>query len=99
MEPIDTAVDQTFARGAQLLQSGPRALTVRLDARRARLVVELAGDVELAIPVRLLGFPAGADLAGVRVEGGGFDLYFPGIDEGTYIPDLVRLAVELPRAA
>lgn len=99
MEPIDTAVDRAFARGAQLRQSEPRALTVRLDARRARLVVELAGDVELAIPVRLLGFPIGADLAGVRVEGGGFDLYFPAIDEGTYVPDLVRLAVELPRAA
>lgn len=99
MEPIEAAMDRAFVRGGQLQQSEPRAVAVRLDALRARLVVELVGDVEMAIPVRLLGFPDGTDLTGVRVEGGGFDLYFPAIDEGSYVPDLVRLAVALPRAA
>ena len=62
-------------------------------------MLDLVGDVEVAIPVRLLGFPAAADLSGVRVEGSGFDLYFPAIDEDAYVPDLIRLAIEVPRAA
>ena len=99
MEPTDEAMARAFARGGQLRQSEPQALDVHLDAVRCRLVLDLVGDVEVAIPVRFLGFPAGADLSGVRVEGGGFDLYFPAIDEGAYVPDLIRSAIEVPRAA
>ena len=82
-------IDETIAR----------ASSVRFDATRNRLVLELVGDVELTIPARALGFPTDADLSGVRVEGGGFDLYLPAIDEGAFVPDLMRAAIEHRLAA
>jgi len=70
---------------------------VKFDAARNRLALELAGGVELTIPAAALGFAADADLADVRIEGGGFDLYFPAIDEGAFVPDLARAAMRLER--
>ena len=35
---------------------------------------------------------------GARVEGGGYDRYFPAIDEGAYVPEICR-AVGAKRAA
>ena len=99
MDHLDETVARALDRGAQLQRREPRAVAVRLDAVRSRLVVDLLGGVEVAIPIALLGLGAAADLTGVRVEGGGFDLYFPAIDEGAYVPDLIRMAVEVPRAA
>jgi hypothetical protein len=99
MENIDEIIARAMARGEKASAIEPRAASVRFDAARKRLVLELDGDVELAIPVNALGFTSGADLSGVRVEGGGFDLYFPVIDEGAFIPDLVRAAIEHRLAA
>lgn len=94
MEPIDETIARAMERGAKATAVESRAASARLDVARKRLVLELVGDVELTIPVRALGFPADADLSGVRVEGGGFDLYFPAIDEGAFVPDLARAAIE-----
>ena len=94
MEPLDEIIARAMERGAKAAAVEPRAASARFDAERKRLVLELVGDVELSIPVHALGYPTGADLSGVRVEGGGFDLYFPAIDEGAFVPDLARAAIE-----
>ncbi len=94
MEPIDEIIARAMERGDKAATAEPRAAGARFDAARKRLVLELVGDIELTIPVRALGFPVDADLSGVRVEGGGFDLYFPAIDEGAFVPDLARAAIE-----
>jgi len=99
MEAIDEMIARAIERGAKVSSSEPRALAARLDAARNRLIIELEGGAELSIPVAALGFPAGADLSGVRIEGGGFDLYFPAIDDGAFIPDLARAAIEHRLAA
>ena len=94
MEPLDETIARAMERGERASAVEPRAASAHFDVARKRLVLELVGDVELTIPVRALGFPADADLSGVRVEGGGFDLYFPAIDEGAFVPDLARAAIE-----
>ena len=99
MEPIDEMIAHALERGARAAALEPRATGVRLDGVRARVVLELDGGAELSFPVAALGFPLGADLSGLRVEGGGFDLYFPAIDEGAFIPDLARAAIEHRLAA
>jgi len=99
MEAIDEIIARAMGCGEQASTIEPRAAGVCVDVARKRLVLELEGDIELTIPVRALGFPTGADLSGVRVEGGGFDLYFPAIDEGAFVPDLVRAAIEHRLAA
>lgn len=99
METIDEVIARAMERGARAATSEPQAVSARFDATRRRLTIELAGNVELSIPADRLGFPSGADLSGVQVEGGGFDLYFPAIDEGAFVPDLARAAIEHRLAA
>lgn len=99
METIDEVIARAMERGAKAITSEPIAISARFDATARRLFIELAGNVELSIPADQLGFPQGADLSGVRVEGGGFDLYFPAIDEGAFVPDLARAAIEHRLAA
>lgn len=88
METIDEMIARAFDRGAKAAAAEPRAVAVRLDTERQRLVLDLEGGAELSIPISALGLPPNADLSDVRVEGGGFDLYFPAIDEGAFVPDL-----------
>lgn len=99
MEALDEIIARAFERGEAALRSEPRALAAHYDAASGRLVLMLAGEVEIAMPAAALGLPADADLSDVRVEGGGFDLYFPALDEGAYIPDLCRAAIEHRLAA
>jgi hypothetical protein len=99
MEPIDEMIARALERGAKAAAVEPRAVGAKLDQARQRLVLELEGGAELSIPAGALGFAPDADLSGVRIEGGGFDLYFPAIDEGAFVPDLVRAAVEHRLAA
>ena len=86
-------------RGEAAAAVEPRAVGAKFDAARNRLILELEGDVELTIPAAALGFPANTDLSDVRVEGGGFDLYFPAIDDGAFVPALARAAIEHRLAA
>jgi hypothetical protein len=99
MEPIDVVIARAMERGAKAVEQDPVALSARFDSAQNRLIINLMGDVEVAIPAKALGFPPEADLSDVRVEGGGFDLYFPQIDKGAYIPALIRAAVEHRLAA
>lgn len=99
METSDEMIARAFERGAKAAASQPRAIGARLDSRRVHLVLELASGAELSIPVACLGFAHNGDLSGVRVEGAGFDLYFPQLDEGAYIPDLIHSAITHQQAA
>lgn len=99
METIDEVIARAMERGAKAAAQEPIAVSAHFDAACRRLFIELAGGVELSIPADQLGFSPGADLSGVRVEGGGFDLYFPTIDEGAFVPDLARAAIEHRLAA
>jgi len=99
METLDEQIARALERGAKAVRTEPRAHAAHADMQRQRLVLELEGGVELSIPIAALGFPADADLSGVRVDGGGVDLYFPQIDEGAFVPQLVQAALEHHAAA
>jgi hypothetical protein len=94
MDSMDDMITHALERGRSAAATEPRAVGARFDAATNRLVLELEGGVELSMPAAALGFASSADLSGVRVEGGGFDLYFPNADEGVFVPDLVRAAIE-----
>ena len=93
METIDAIIARAIERGDKAAEQDPVAIAAHFDSERNRLILDLVGDVRVVIPAKALGFHIGADLSDVRVEGGGFDLYFPQIDEGAFIPDLIRAAV------
>ena len=88
----ERAIDAALKRGNDLAKQEHRATSVRLDAARARLVIEFDNGVEMSTPIALLpptlACANSMKLADVRVEGGGYDLYWPALDEGLYIPEL-----------
>lgn len=99
MEPIDEIIARAMKRGEAAMKVDPKAVFVRFDKQQDRIVLGLEGGAELSIPIAALGFKQGAMLSDVRLEGGGFDLYFPSLDEGAFVPDLTRAAIEHRLAA
>ncbi|MBI5912397.1 MAG: DUF2442 domain-containing protein [Betaproteobacteria bacterium] len=92
MELSEQTIDAALKRGQDLAKAEHRAVGARLDAARGRLAIEFDNGVEMSTPISLLSPTlAGADnkkLADVRLEGGGYDLYWPALDEGLFIPEL-----------
>lgn len=88
----EQAIEEALKRGQKLAKVEHKAIGARLDSARGRLVIEFDNGVEMSTPISLL-LPQLAEtdkqkLADVRIEGGGYDLYWPELDEGLYIPDL-----------
>ncbi len=99
MEQLDQAIDAAMKRGEEAARHEPRAASVRYDRERKRLTIVLLNGTEITMAPAILGLSEDADLSGARVEGGGYDLYFPAIDEGAYVPEICRAAVDAKRAA
>ncbi|TCS71586.1 hypothetical protein EDC61_109132 [Sulfuritortus calidifontis] len=99
MDDLDRTIEAAIRRGEDLAGHEPRAISARFDIERKRLVIELSTGAELSISPSLLNLPEGADLSGVQILGDGYDLYFPKIDEGVFVPDLCRSAFDMQLAA
>jgi len=75
-----------------MLDSEPRALAVRYESATGRVMLDLVNGCSYAFPAGLVRDLSGAgdsDLAGVRVDGLGFNLHFPALDVDLYLPALV----------
>lgn len=96
MAHSEHSIQDALQRGATLDRIQPRAVGVRVDPARRRLVLDLDNQAEIAIPFALLPQrvvdASAAQAAYVQIEGGGHDLYWPELDEGLYIPDLCARA-------
>lgn len=80
------------ARGRKALESEPRASAAQYDRATGRVVVDLANGCTYAFPAQLVQDLHGAghdDLAGVQVDGQGFNLHWPALDADLYVPALV----------
>lgn len=96
MANFEQSIHDAIQRGNALDLVQPRAVAVRVDTRKRRLVLDLDNQAEIAIPFALLpssiASAEAVNLAHVNVEGAGHDLYWPDLDEGLYIPDLCAKA-------
>ena len=75
-----------------LLQSQPRAVRVRYDRHRARIVIRLNTGLDLALPVRLAQGLKGAaedDLGVIEISPTGLGLHWPRLDADLYVPSLL----------
>lgn len=99
MDKLEQAIESALEHGKVLESHEPKAIAARFDAERKRLIIELSTGAELSVTTSLLNLPEDADLNGVEITGGGFDLYFPNIDEGVFVPDLCRSAFDMRLAA
>jgi hypothetical protein len=80
------------AKGRELLKTGIRASEARYDRTTGRVVVDLTNGCAYAFPAQLvedLNGAGGDDLAGVEVDGLGFNLHWPAIGADLYVPALV----------
>ena len=88
----DAELRRAEVRRKAMLANEPRASTARYDPATGRVTVELSNGCLYAFPAALvqdLRGAADADLAGVEVDGLGFNLRFPALDADLYVPALV----------
>jgi hypothetical protein len=88
----DAELKKAEALGQAMLASEPRASAVRYERATGRVVVDLVNGCSYAFPAALVQDLQGAseeDLAGVQVDGLGFNLHFPTLDADLYVPALV----------
>ena len=90
--PSDADLKKAERLGESMLAREPRASAARYDAATGRVTIDLANGCSYAFPAALVQDLRGAsasDLAGVQVDGLGFNLHFPALDADLYIPALV----------
>lgn len=88
----DAQIKAAEARGREMLKTEPRALAARFDRTSGRVVVELVNGCTYAFPARIVQDLNGATddaLAGVEVDGAGFNLHWTALDADLYVPALV----------
>ena len=91
-EVTDAQLHHAEARGESMLQSEPRAVTARYDTATGRVVIDLVNGCSYAFPATLVQDLQGATpeaLAGVAVDGLGFNLHWPALDVDLFVPALV----------
>lgn len=91
-ELTDAEFKAAEARGQEKLRAEPRAVAARYDRETGRVVVDLANGCTHIFPARLAQELQGAgddELAGVEVDGAGFNLHWPALDADLYVPALV----------
>jgi hypothetical protein len=88
----DMDIQAADARGKMMIETEPRARTVRYDTTTGRIELELANGCTYGFPAQLIqdlqGTNAGG-LANVEVDGIGFNLHWPDLDVDLYVPTLV----------
>jgi hypothetical protein len=88
----DADLKRAEARGRAMLETEPRASAARYERATGRVVIDLTNGCSYAFPAALAQDLQGAsddDLAGVQVDGVGFNLHFPALDADLYVPALV----------
>ena len=92
MANLDAQIEAAEARGRKLLETEPRAASVRYERETGRVVVDLVNGCTYAFPAQLVQDLQGAshdELANVQADGLGFDLHWPALDVDLYVPALV----------
>lgn len=101
-ELSEAMIAKAFAAGEKDLER-PRAKSVRYDAERTRLVIELVSgailDIALPMTERLSKATAG-ERSAMELTPFGLGIHWPLVDEDLYVPRLVeRYTVSLGRTA
>jgi hypothetical protein len=88
----DAQIAVAEARGQAQMESEPRALAARYDAKSGRIVVDLSNGATYAFPAALgqgLEAATSEQLAEVEILGAGFGLHWESLDVDLSIPGLL----------
>ena len=92
VDVIEAQIKAALVRGSSMLETEPRASAAQYDQVTGRVTVELVNGCSYAFPAQLVQALHGASdeaLAGVEVDGRGFNLHWPALDVDLYVPALV----------
>lgn len=94
---------QIVARGVRADATGPRVVSAGYNAATDRIVVELRGRYSLAVPRRALRgslrSASPTELRAVEIEGGGSVLFWPALDEGFDVTEVLAEVLGATAAA
>lgn len=101
--PLSSAVAKRIVdRGARADAIGPKVVRARYDESADRVVVDLRGGYAIAIPRLALANPLRSakpeELSKIRVEASGSVLFWPALDEGFDVAEILA-RVLTPRLA
>ena len=88
----DAQLEAAEARGRTMIGTEPRAEAAHYDQATGRVVIDLVNGCTYAFPTQCVQDLHGAsddDLAGVEVDGAGFNLHWPTLDADLYVPALL----------
>lgn len=88
----DAQIKAATARGREMLETEPRAVSARYDAKANRIVIDLASGATFMFPPRLAEGLADAspeELADIEILGAGFGLHWERLDVDYTVPGLV----------
>ena len=88
----DAQADKAEASGRELLDSEPRAIAARYDAKSERIIVDLSNGATFAFPPHLgqgLKNASAAELAVVEIAGAGYGLRWEALDVDLSLPGLL----------
>jgi Protein of unknown function (DUF2442) len=93
VELTDAQIEAAMERGRIAQETEPRATFARYDRKSGRIIVELTSGATFAFPPELVeglcdGTPE--QLAEVEVQGAGFGLHWPSLDEDYSVPGLMN---------
>lgn len=80
-------------RMQQTMRRCPKAVRVRYDRWRSRIVIHLENGLDLVLPKRLvdeLAQASDADLAEIEITPTGLGLHWPKLDADLYVPGLLE---------
>ena len=80
-------------RGREMRKNVPHAISAKYDARLNRVMVVLSNRLELALNPELsqaLQSATQEQLQEVHIDGAGYHLFFPKLDDGVYVPSLIQ---------
>jgi Protein of unknown function (DUF2442) len=93
MNLTDAEIEAARERGRIALQTEPRAVSARYDAKTERIVVELVSGATFAFPPALvqgLSSASPQDLAEIEISPVGFGLHWPRLDEDYTVHGLMN---------
>ncbi len=88
----DAQLKAAEARGRKMLETEPQAAAAHYDQTTGRVVIDLVTGCTYAFPAQLVQDLHGASadaLAGIEVDGLGFNLHWPALAVDLYVPALV----------
>jgi hypothetical protein len=91
--PSERDVEKATLRAADRLATFPPAVKARFDRRSARVVVELATGVQIAVraaQVQGLADASPQSLATIVISPSGLGLHFPVLDADVYLPAMIE---------